>query len=408
MEVTLPTVKSSGMKIKTVGQELSVSLKTKEHKEQKVNTVEKLRSSFEESISSLRMGPSIEDISVGIEFDISLGECPLALGNYHSILQTLIKLMWETHKRKYSAILQGFKGALEEKIYNTKKILIQKRQLKESNDALIKSFQMESVKQAILNFEEVWAIDLQAARDKFEDPTAGIEVLVSKAMDFCGRIKVEPEEVNVGDLLEQTDQKLKNRTDQLWKLWDLHVQRHKSVFQGNLGQLQIIDKEIQLLDLSNSQENAVEPLVEIPAEATPSSETEEAYKAWMKFVKLLGILKIDYDIRITMAKKATTWMSSKITESLHAELSRASMEVLEKEQQSILKHRELMREILTDVQKSQAVIESEIKRACNNITSQYSSALTQMQLTCDLSLEAARESLYEKAISLVTKKSFRL
>jgi hypothetical protein len=410
MDVRLPIQKQQGPKIKTVPQshsdELSVNLKSKESKEPKTNTVERLRSGFEEAISSLRMGPSTEDINTKLEFDINLGECPLALSNYHSILQTLLKLMWETHKRKYGAIAQGFKSALEEKIANTQKLVVQKRQLKESNDSLLKTFQTESVRLAIMNFEEKWSLELQAARDKFQDPTAGIETLVSKAMDFCGRIKVEPSQVDVGDLLQQTDTALKLRSEQLWKLWDLHVKRHKSVFQGNLASLESIDKDIQTIDLGAAQ--APEQEQEIVEEIHASTETEQAYKAWMEFVKLLGILKIDYDIRITMAKKATTWMSSKITESLHAELSRACMEILEAEQTSILKNREKMKEILSDVGRSQAVIEAEIKRACNNITSQYSSALSHMQLTCDLSLEAARETLYAKATALVTKKSFRI
>jgi hypothetical protein len=314
--------------------------------------------------------------------------------------------MWETHKRKYGAIAQGFKSALEEKIKNTQKLIVQKRQLKESNDSLLKTFQVESVRLAIVNFEERWSLELQAAREKFQDSTAGIEVLVSKAMDFCGRIKVEPSQVDVGDLLEQTDSALKMRSEQLWKLWELHVKRHKSVFQGNLTSLESIDRDIQTIDLGAVPTPEIQQ--EVVEEVHASTETEQAYKAWMEFVKLLGILKIDYDIRITMAKKATTWMSSKITESLHAELSRACMEILEAEQAAILKNREKMKEILSDVSRSQAVIEAEIKRACNNITSQYSPALSQMQLTCDLSLEAARETLYGKATALVTKKSFRI
>jgi len=408
MDIRLTSQKQHGPKIKTVAvEELQVNLKTKETKETKVNTVERLRSDFEESVSSLRIGPSTEDIQTTLDFEINLGECPLALSSYHSILQTLLKLMWETHKRKYSAIAQGFKSALEEKIKNTQKLISQKRQLKESNDSLLKTFQIESVRLAIVNFEEKWSLELQAAREKFQDPTAGIEVLVSKAMDFCGRIKVEPAQVDVGDLLEQTDTGLKQRSEQLWKLWELHVKRHKSVFQGNLSLLESIDKDIQTIDLSAVP--LVEEQKDIQAEVQgPSSETEQAYKAWMEFVKLLGILKIDYDIRITMAKKATAWMSSKITESLHTELSRASMEILDVEQTSILKNREKMKEIILDVTRTQNVIEAEIKRACSNITSQYASALSQMQLTCDLSLEAARETMYAKATALVTKKSFRL
>jgi len=409
MEVRLSSTKSSGPKIKTVSlsDELSVNLRAKESKEVKVNTAEKLRSGFEEAISSLRMGPCTDDISTQLDFQINLGECPLALTSYHSILQTLLKLMWETHKRKYGAIALGFKCALEDKIRNTQKIIVQKRQLKESNDALLKTFQVEAIKQAIKNFEEQWSFELRSARDKFQDPTAGIEVLVGKALDFCGRIKVEPEQVDVGDLLTQTDTQLKKRSETLWSLWSLHVKRHKCVFQGNLEELQTLDRDIQSLDLS------APPSEEVTSDAksglqetettTEASEKEQAYKAWTEFVKLLSILKIDYDIRITMAKKATTWMSSRITESLHAELSRACMEILDLEQASILKNREKMKEILLDVAKSQSVIEAEIKRACNNVVSQYSAALTQMQLTCDLSLEAARETLYSKATALVSK-----
>ena len=411
MEVRLPTTKSYGPKIKTVALSsdgLSVNLRAKESKEVKINTAEKLRSAFEEAISSLRMGPSTEDILTELDFQINLGECPLALSSYHSILQTLLKLMWESHKRKYNAIALGFKCALEDKIKNTQKIIVQKRQLKESNEVLLKTFQVESVKQAILKFEEQWAHELGSARDKFQDPHAGIEVLVGKALDFCGRIKVEPEQIDVGDLLSQTDTQLKKRSDTLWTLWTLHVKRHKSVFLGNLEELQTLDREIQFLDLSDSfptSEPATETTSDLILEesTTATSETEQAYKAWMEFVKLLSILKIDYDIRITMAKKATTWMSSKITESLHSELSRACMEILDLEQTSILQNREKMKEILLDVAKSQSVIEAEIKRACNNVVSQYSAALTQMQLTCDLSLEAARETLYLKATALVSK-----
>lgn len=416
MEVKLPQSKS-GTKIKTIQfapNELSVNLKAKEKEVPLINTAEKLRSEFEEAISSLRMGPSTEDISTKIDFDVNLGECPLAINSFHSILQTLLKLMWETHKRKYTAVVQGFKCALEDKISNTQKILVQKRNLKESNEQLLKTFQIEAVKQAIVKFEDTWAVELGAARKKFQDESAGIETLVSKAMDFCGRIKVEPSQVDVGDLLEQTDAQLKHKTDCLWTVWNLHVERHKAVFQGNLPELQKIDKQIQDIDSSTERPNSSSFVPDLDSDLAqenkfdPTSETEIAYKAWMEFVKLLGILKIDYDIRITMAKKATTWMSSKITESLHTELSRACMEIIEKEQASILKNREKMRDILNDVKTSQTVIESEIKRACNNIHSQYSSALTQMQLTCDLSLEAARETLYQKSTALLSKKSHSL
>jgi hypothetical protein len=434
---------SRGPKIKTVhiSQDLSVNLKTKEKEQPRVNSAEKLRSAFEEAMSSLRMGPVSEDFETRLEFDSSLGECPLSLSSYHSILQTLLKLMWETHKRKYSAIVQGFQAALQEKLENTRKIIAQKRQLRESNESLLKSFQLEATRSAIVKFEDTWALELGAARDKFQDPTAGIETLVSKAMDFCVRINVEPQQVDVGDLLEHTDTQLKVKTDTLWSVWKLHVERHKAVFQGNLEHLQTLDRQIQRLEhsltesapttkhsessdahgnsdetvgskgetegckeveASKSQENEETKESETQAEAT--SETEAAYKGWMEFVKLLSILKIDYDMRISLAKKATTWMSSKITESLHSELSRACMEIIESEQTSILKNREKMKEILADVQKSQGVIEAEIKRACNNVTSQYSSALTQMQLTCDLSLEAARETLYLNATRLVTRK----
>jgi hypothetical protein len=421
---------SRGPKIKTVqiSQDLSVNLKAKEKEQPRVNSAEKLRSAFEEAMSSLRMGPVSEDFETQLEFDSSLGECPLALSSYHSILQTLLKLMWETHKRKYSAIVQGFQAALQEKLENTRKIIAQKRQLRESNESLLKSFQVEATRSAILKFEDTWALELGAARDKFQDPTAGIETLVSKAMDFCVRINVEPQQVDVGDLLEHTDSQLKSKTDTLWSVWKLHVERHKAVFQGNLEHLQTLDRQIQRLEhtLTESDprqredskpESSSEPLSEKvcsevkeeeskdveKVEAT--SETEAAYKGWMEFVKLLSILKIDYDMRISLAKKATTWMSSKITESLHSELSRACMEIIDSEQASILKNREKMKEILADVQKSQGVIEAEIKRACNNITSQYSSALTHMQLTCDLSLEAARETLYLSATRLVTRKT---
>jgi hypothetical protein len=346
----------------------------------------------------LRRGPSTESIRTTILFTPSLGSIPLAIDTFHPILQTLLKLQWETHRRRYQAIMMTFKSALEEKLGNTQNILAQKAALKKSNDQLLQLFQEESTSLAVQNFEQRWKSELEAARDKFQaNHDTSIEDLLSKALDFCARINVEPSPVDVGDLLAQGDRELKARCDTLWKTWELHVSRHQSVFKGNLSKLAEIDVQLNALrqdsgDTLAQQEHSVEL-------EGPTSETEIAYKAWMEFVKLLSTLKIDYDIRINVSKKACLWMSQRIKESMHAELAQACIAVLDAEQVNILKNREKVRGVLDEVKESQVTILAELKRASNNSASHYSSALTQMQLTCDLSLEAARETLYQHAMN---------
>jgi len=291
-----------------------------------------------------------------------------------------------------------FKAALEEKLINTQSILKQKEDLRKSNDALISLFQSDATKLAVQNFEDKWSAELEAAREKFQaSPNTSIEELLSRALEFCSRIQVEPAQVDVGDLLGYSNQELKQKSDILWKTWELHKLRHASVFKGDLSKLADIDAELsrienQRIDIAPPTDNRVETIT------GPTSETEQAYKAWMEFVKLLSILKIDYDVRISISKKACSWMSTRIKESMHIELAQACMQVLEKEQESILQNREKVRAVLNEVKDSQATISAELARACNNKTSQYASALTQMQLTCDLALEATRETLYQNAL----------
>lgn len=393
-EVKLP--KAQGIRVKTTDA-IAIPLRGKDVQKSS-NTADKLRASFEESINVLRRGPSTDSIRTSIAFTPSLGNIPLAIETFHPILQTLLKLQWETHRRRYQAISLTFKSALEEKLGNTQNIIVQKAALKKSNDQLLQLFQEEATTLAMQNFEQRWANELEAARDKFQaSPTTTIEDLLSKALDFCARINVEPAPVDVGDLLTQGDKELKARCDALWKTWELHVSRHQSVFKGNLSKLAEIDVQLSALrqDVSTA---AVPPEPEMELDG-PTSETEIAYKAWMEFVKLLSTLKIDYDIRINVSKKACLWMSQRIKESMHGELAQACIAVLDAEQVNILKNREKVRSVLEEVKESQTTILAELKRASNNSATHYSSALTQMQLTCDLSLEAARETLYQHALN---------
>ncbi len=361
--------------------------------------MEKLRASFDENLSILRRGPSTDPILTKINFTPTLGEIPISLGQLHPILQTLLKLVWETHKKRFHAITSTFKAALEEKLQNTQSILQQKANLKKSNDQLLELFSQEANAMAIANFEEKWADELVAAREKFQaPPTTSIEDLLSQALEFCSRIQVEPAPVDVGDLLEQSDSRFKAKCDRLWTMWKLHVERHAQVFQGNMGKLGEIDLQIKELEeeeaTPNTFSNHQEPHVQMDG---PTSETEAAYKAWMEFVKLLSVLKIDYDIRINIAKKACSWISTRIRESMHSELAAACVALLDSEQASILQNREKVRRVLEEVKESQTTIETELKRACNSSSSLYAPALSQMQLTCDLCLEATRETLYQHA-----------
>jgi hypothetical protein len=367
-----------------------------------VNTVEKLRASFDESISMLRRGPSTEPIVTKINFVPTLGEIPISLGQLHPILQTLLKLVWETHKKRFHAITSTFKAALEEKLQNTQRILHQKANLKKSNDKLLEMFSEEANAMAISNFEQRWALELEAAREKFQaSPSTTIEELLSQALEFCSRIQVEPAQVDVGDLLDQSDSKFRAKCERLWETWKLHVDRHAQVFKGNLSKLGEIDAQIKDLEQEETFKAVAvqESLMEMDG---PTSETEAAYKAWMEFVKLLSVLKIDYDIRINIAKKACSWISTRIRESMHSELAGACVALLESEQASILGNREKVRRVLEEVKESQATIETELARACNKSSSLYASALSQMQLTCDLCLEATRETLYQHANNAIS------
>jgi hypothetical protein len=364
-----------------------------------LNTAEKLRAAFDESLSVLRSGPQTESIGLNIPFTPTLVENPVALQSYHPILQTLLKLYWEGHKKRFLAITLTFKSALEDKLRNTQKILVQKASLKKSNDELLSIFQAESSTLAVQNFEQHWASELHAAREKFQaSASTPIEELLSKALEFCSRINVEPTVVNVGDLLEQSDKVLKARTDALWDSWRLHVERHNHVYKGNLGKLVDIDDQLKLID---DQASVLTTSTDSELVEGPTSETEVAYKAWMEFVKLLSILKIDYDIRVNVSKKACAWIAQRIKENMHTELALTCASIVRVEQESILSNREKVRKVLEQVSASHATIKAELDRACNNKASQYSSALAQMQLTCDLCLEATRETLYQHALNAI-------
>ena len=389
--------KSNGVKVRTIdGPSIPSTLVNLRSKEAPtLNTAEKLRAAFDESINVLRSGPQTESISTSIKFTPSLGENPIALQSYHPIIQTLLKLYWEGHKKRFLAITLTFKSALEDKLKNTQKILAQKASLKKSNDELLAIFQAESSSLAVQNFEQHWVKELDAAREKFQaPPTTTIEELLSKALEFCARINVEPAVVDVGDLLEQSDKVLKARTENLWNTWRLHVERHNHVYKGDLGKLIDIDEQIKAMDDSGS---VLTSSTDSECAEGPTSETETAYKAWMEFVKLLSTLKIDYDIRINVSKKACGWIAQRIKENMHSELAQTCMEIMQIEQASILSNREKVREVLDQVKSSHATIKAELDRACNNKSAQYSNALAQMQLTCDLCLEATRETLYQHA-----------
>lgn len=383
-------ISKKGVKVKVESDEMAVKLgKTNLSS---VQTTVKLKALFEELVTCLRNGtpsPSFPTLPHTVEKIVP--QCP-PLMNQHPILQTLLKLVWETHITRYREIVFTFEEAIHMKVENTRRICDFTSSLEVDKESLVQKLHETSIAELKKEFRGLWAEKLVVIQDLLETQSADVsellELLIQKATKELS-IDVETLEAPVDKALGLFRQDFLVKSDQLWKEWSLQLERHKSVLKGNLTAVNSIDDQLR----KSTTASSAEPKHQETDEAF--DETEFAYK---DMILLLSSMKLDFEIRLTSLSKLKQFLSSKLQESKQRALAKLITETLVQEEKELEASKEKLQNQLNDVKLSQDRVLRELSLACNNSLAPVETILKNMQLTIDLNLETARERTYTEAM----------
>lgn len=390
MDIRLQGDSKKGIKVKLESDEIAVKVGKTTLSNTQTNV--KLKSVFEETVTCLRNGvppPSFPSLPNTVEKVVP--QCP-SFSNQHPILQTLLKLIWETHMTRFNEIVFTFEEATQMKVENTRRICEFTINLEKDKEAMIQKLHETSIADLKKEFRHLWAEKLVVIQELLDTSSADVsellELLIQKATKDL-KIDVASLEVSLDKSLGLFRQELLVKSDELWKEWSLQMERHSSVLKGNLKNVSTVDEKLK----ASSKQSF--PEIKHSEEEEEMNETEYAYK---DMILLLSSMKLDFEIRLSSLSKLKQFLSSKLQESKQEAVAKLITQTLKQEEGVLEDSRQKLQNQLNDVKMNQDRVLRELSLACNNSLVPVESILKNMQLTMDLTLETARERVYTEAL----------
>jgi hypothetical protein len=381
-----------GLKVKVESDEIAVKLgKTTSLTNTQSNV--KLKSLFEEMVTSMRNGTPLPSIPTLPRDNLSKNkpECP-SFSSQHAILQSLLKLVWETHLTRYKEIVFTFEEAVQMKVENTKRICEFNNTLEKNKTVILEEVHENSILELKKEYRSLWADKLLVIQELLSsnshDVSELLELLIAKAVDDL-KVDMSSLEVDLDKSLGLFRQELLVKSDELWKQWSLQLERHSAVLKGKLTEVNQIDEKLKKNSSSTFQEITHKEKEDVPFNK------EMMYK---DMILLLSSMKLDFEIRLTSLSKLKEFLSIKIQESKQKAVAKLITQTLIKEEEEIEASKVNLQNQLNDIKLSQDRVLRELSLACNNSLAPVETILKSMQLTIDLNLETARERVYMEAL----------
>jgi hypothetical protein len=381
-----------GLKVKVESDEIAVKLGKNTSLSNTQSNV-KLKSLFEEMVTSMRNGTPLPSFPTLPRDSLSKNkpECP-SFSSQHAILQSLLKLVWETHLTRYNEIVFTFEEAIQMKVENTKRICEFNNTLEKNKTLILEEVHENSILELKKEYRSLWADKLLAIQELLNsnshDVSELLELLIAKAVDDL-KVDMTSLEVDLDKSLGLFRQELLVKSDELWKQWSLQLERHSAVLKGKLTEVNQIDEKLKKNSSSTFQEITHKEKEEIPFNK------EMMYK---DMILLLSSMKLDFEIRLTSLSKLKEFLSIKIQESKQKAVAKLITQTLTKEEEEIEASKVKLQNQLNDIKLSQDRVLRELSLACNNSLAPVETILKSMQLTIDLNLETARERVYMEAL----------
>jgi hypothetical protein len=395
MEIRVEADKQKSVKVKLQSDEVAVRVGKSVASDRLRPSVETLRAHFEESVTALRShrSPSFPSVLPSAPSARPLDpSCP-SISAFHPLLQTLLKLVWESYVHEFQSVTQTFSAGVTMKVKNTQRLLSFRKTLEQSSAALVAAMHDKAVQDVRTSFRATWADELAAAREALGCSSHDVDELLDVALKKASAAtKVKPTDLHadVASCLGFMKQSFRVRSDRLWEEWTLQMKRHRLVFDGNLKELEFVDKQLAAL-------KDPEPGLAATSSSTDADTAPDA-SPWKDLVLVLTSVKLDFDIQLGCLHKLKSWASESTEQSRASVLSTAFQDVLTAEETQLSDAKVQLSRSLEEQGIVRDRVLRELRTACNNTLAPVDSILKSMQLSFELSLEAAREHVYLRAL----------
>jgi hypothetical protein len=395
MEIRVEAEKQKSIKVKLQSDELAVRVGKSIAADRVRPSVETLKAHFEESVTALRSkrSPSFPSPLPRIpSTDLLAPVCP-NVSSFHPLLQTLLKLVWDSYLHEFHSVTGTFQAGVTMKVKHTERLATFQTQLDRSASELVATMYDHAYSDMRKAFLDKWANKLADAKAALGAATNDVDDLLELALHKATAsqtLKTVQLQATVSDCLASMNDSFRSRSDRLWDEWTLHMKRHKLVFDGNLKELEFVDKQIASL----------KPIRGLEASGAVSKEdsSESDASPWKELILMLSSVKLDFDIQIGSVAKLKEWAHETLEASKASTTSHAFADLLKVEDTQLSDAKvQLARDL--DAQKIvRERVLRELRTACNNTLAPVDAVLKSMHLSFELALEAAREHIYVQAL----------
>lgn len=362
-------------KIRIQNDEMIVRVNTKETvKHTQIN----LKSKFEESVAlvrALEKPPKHHRSPKTV-----MPSPPTPTFNHHPVVQTLLKIVWSCHLEKFKLITTTFQGAIKSKIICTKKLRDFDATLVSMENEVIRKIRNESQQKMREKIDEQ-LVQIREALRKEGDLDELIEIAIERGIASTGE-----EREFFAPRFEATLSSFDIRAGTLWEEWKLQVERHKLVSQGKLEALAQIDEKIASLDVKvKEEERAV-------SEDDGVAMFSQLYRS---MVEQLSTLKLEQELHALALRKYEQFLREKMKVVKMRAYAKIRADIIQDEQVSIESASSFLKDEVAKLKKTQDQALAELKIATSR---NLDHDLKSMQVSIDLTLESAREYLYNEGL----------
>ena len=430
------------LRVKLAPEELSVSLRNKTSVPV-TKITERLKTAFEEGCSTLRrkiqLEESLEDnrCSSGNETSRITSRSSIPPLNKPKwprgdLVQSLLNIAWDCFEAKYSAIITVFQTGLQNKVDNTRKLLLYRKDL-ETSSHHVKSRLTHLGNSAMrAAFEKQWHDELQWIEEKLgtdarDEPLENLSVLLDQLQDQLFAEEALPNsavytEVFLSVLVDGHAK----RGHALQTLFRLQAQRQTALLKGQLEQLSVIDANIRkcnedidtdaylksppkpvkpvepkedaspMLDANGKKRVRWDPSVFEDVEEDLEDSTREGDQ-----LAMLAVMKLDLDVRLASVREWGTAWSERARLKRRKLLATAGTFLLEQEQAFVHGSTADLAQKLKILDHRQTLAETELSRYAEqmDIKHDVQTALRNMRFAYEIGLETARDALYSNALA---------
>jgi hypothetical protein len=397
MEIRVEADKAKSIKVKLQSDEMAVRIGKQGAPPEKLRpSVATLKAQFEETVTALRSNRPISNPRMGDVNRVGTLMQPTApsLSSFHPLLQTLLKLVWDTHMHHFQAVSSTFQEGVSMKTRNTQRLVAFRKTLDDSASTLVESMHTQAIQDVRTEFRTVWAQRLADARHALQADTSDVDELLALALEKAAastKFKAVDLQADVNVCLGTLKETFRSRSEGLWDEWTLQMKRHKLVFEGNLKEVEYVDSQLKAL-------KSLSPTATLPQGNREEQDDGSVDAMWKELIVMLSSMKLDFDIRLGCVHKLKTWAIESTESSKAKATTSAFSNLLQQEEDQLQLAKTTLSRTLEEQKIAQERVLRELRLACNNSLAPVDSVLKSMQLSVELALEAAREVVYVRAL----------